>query len=275
MGRAGQGRVAGKIAIVVGGGQTPGQSIGNGRATCLVLAREGAKVVVADRNFASAQETVTMIRGESGEATAMEVDATSEESVSRLVAAAVAQYGGLHILHNNVGASVTASDMSPLEISEAAFDRMMAVNFKSAWFAARQAIPFFRRGGGGSIINISSIAARQAYPFLGYKATKTALLALTEQLAAQHAPDNIRVNAILPGRINTPMAIEPRVAAGADREQLVAARNRRVPLGGKMGTGWDVAFAALFLHSDEARFISGIALHVDGAELVSANQSGS
>jgi NAD(P)-dependent dehydrogenase (short-subunit alcohol dehydrogenase family) len=113
------------------------------------------------------------------------------------------------------------------------------------------------------------MAARHAYPYLGYKTTKTALLALTEQLAAQHARDNIRVNAILPGAMNTPMAIEPRVAAGVDRAKLIAQRNSRVPLGGRMGTGWDVGYAALFLHSDEARFISGVALHVDGAENVS------
>ena len=154
-------------------------------------------------------------------------------------------------------------------MDEAAFDRMVALNYKSHWLAARHAIPAMRARGGGSIINISSMAARHAYPFLGYKTTKTALLALTEQLAAQHARDNIRVNAILPGAMNTPMAIEPRVAAGADRAELIAKRNSRIPLGGQMGTAWDVAHAALFLHSDEARFISGIHLHIDGAEHVS------
>jgi NAD(P)-dependent dehydrogenase (short-subunit alcohol dehydrogenase family) len=268
------GRVAGKVAVVVGGGQTPGAGIGNGRATCLVLGREGATVVVADRNLDSAQETVTQILDAGGIATALEVDATREDSLAALIEATVAQFGRLDILHNNVGASVAAEDRSPLELSEEVFDRIIALNFKSAWFACRLAIPHLAASGGGSIVNISSMAARHAYPFLGYKMTKTALLALTEQLAAQHAAQNIRVNAILPGAMETPMAIEPRVAAGADREALIAARNSRIPLGGKMGTGWDVANAALFLHSDEARFISGIALHVDGAENVSDNKLG-
>ncbi len=268
------GRVAGKVAVVVGGGQTPGEGIGNGRATAILLGREGAQVVIGDRNLASAQETAAMITTEGGQAIGVEVDATNEASVQRLIQAAVAQYGTVNILHNNVGASVGAADRPPLEISEEAFDRVMAMNFKSAWFGARAAIPIFRQIGGGSIINISSMAARHAYPYLGYKTTKTALLALTEQLAAQEARYNIRVNAILPGAMNTPMAIEPRVASGVDRATLVAQRNARVPLGGKMGTGWDVGYAALFLHSDEARFISGVLLHVDGAENVSDQPRG-
>ena len=263
------GRVEGKVAIVVGAGQTPGATIGNGRATAILLGREGAQVVVADRDLASAQETVAMIADEGGAAAAVEVDATSEPSLAEMVAQTVGRYGGIDILHNNVGASVGAGDASPLDLSEEGFDRIVALNLKSAWLASRQAIPAMREGGGGSIVNISSMAARHAYPFLGYKATKTALLALTEQLAAQHARENIRVNAILPGAMNTPMAIEPRVAAGADRAALVAQRDSRIPLGGRMGTGWDVGYAALFLHSDEARFISGVALHVDGAEHVS------
>lgn len=268
------GRVEGKVAIVVGAGQTPGATIGNGRATAILLAREGASVVVADRDPASAEETVAMIVGEGGVASACEADATSEASLAAMVAEAVARYGGLDILHNNVGASVGAGDASPMEMTEEGFDRIVALNLKSHWLASRQAIPAMRERGGGSIVNISSMAARHAYPFLGYKATKTALLALTEQLAAQHARDNIRVNAILPGAMNTPMAIEPRVAAGADRDELVARRDSRIPLGGKMGTGWDVGYAALFLHSDEARFISGVSLHVDGAEHVSDNVAG-
>tara|TARA_Y100000590_G_scaffold307196_1_gene346799 strand:- start:42 stop:857 length:816 start_codon:yes stop_codon:yes gene_type:complete len=268
------GRVESKVAIVVGAGQTPGMTIGNGRATAVLLAREGASVVVADRDLNSAEETASMIADEGGEATVYETDATSEESLRAMVAEAVSRYGGLDILHNNVGASVGAGDASPMEITEEGFDRIVALNLKSHWLASRQAIPAMRRGGGGSIVNISSMAARHAYPFLGYKATKTALLALTEQLASQHAIDNIRVNAILPGAMNTPMAIEPRVAAGADRVDLIARRNSRIPLGGKMGTGWDVGYAALFLHSDEARFISGIALHVDGAEHISDSVSG-
>jgi NAD(P)-dependent dehydrogenase (short-subunit alcohol dehydrogenase family) len=268
------GRVEGKVGIVVGGGQTRGATIGNGRATAVLLAREGATVVVADRDRAAAEETVAQIAAEGGTASAYEVDATSDDAIARMVASCVERYGRLDILHNNVGASVAAGDRAPLDLAEDVFDRIVALNFKSAWLASKHAIPVMRRGGGGSIVNISSMAARHAYPYLGYKTTKTALLALTEQLAAQHARDNIRVNAILPGAMNTPMAIEARVAAGANREELIAARNSRIPLGGKMGTGWDVGYAALFLHSDEARFISGVALHVDGAEHVSGSVAG-
>jgi NAD(P)-dependent dehydrogenase (short-subunit alcohol dehydrogenase family) len=231
-------------------------------------------VVVADRNLESACETVKMIEAAAGEACAFEVDATSEQSLAGLVEWTTERFGQINILHNNVGASVTAADRSPLEMSEVAFDRIVALNFKSAWFASRLVVPHMVRAGGGSIVNISSMAALQAYPFIGYKVTKTAILALTEQMAAQHAADNIRVNAILPGAMMTPMAIEPRVQAGFDREQLIAARNSRVPLGGHMGTGWDVAYAALFLHSDEAKFISGISLQVDGAENVSDSKPG-
>ena len=268
------GRVEGKVAIVVGAGQTPGATIGNGRATAILLAREGAAVVVADRNLASAEETVAMIAGEGGSAAACEVDATSEESLAAMVAETVRHHGGLDILHNNVGASVGAGDASPMEITEEGFDRIVALNLKSHWLASRHAIPAMRERGGGSIVNISSMAARHAYPFLGYKATKTALLALTEQLAAQHARDNIRVNAILPGAMNTRWRSSPAWPPAPTATSWSPRRNSRIPLGGKMGTGWDVGYAALFLHSDEARFISGVSLHVDGAEHVSDNVAG-
>jgi NAD(P)-dependent dehydrogenase (short-subunit alcohol dehydrogenase family) len=150
-------------------------------------------------------------------------------------------------------------------MTEEAFDRSFAVNLKSHWMACKHTIPIMRAQGGGSIVNISSLAVLEAYPYIGYKTMKTAVIALTQNLAMAHAEGGVRVNAILPGLMNTPMAIEARVAAGMPREELVAMRNARVPLGGRMGTAWDVAYAALFLHSDEAQFISGIGLPVDGA----------
>ena len=131
--------------------------------------------------------------------------------------------------------------------------------------ACKHVIPIMREQGGGSIVNISSLAVLEGYPYLGYKTMKTAIIAMTQNLAMAHADAAIRVNAILPGLMNTPMAIEARVAAGTPREQVIASRNARVPLGNRMGTAWDVAYAALFLHSDEAQFISGIWLPVDGA----------
>jgi NAD(P)-dependent dehydrogenase (short-subunit alcohol dehydrogenase family) len=267
------GRVAGKVAIVVGGGQTPGETIGNGRATAILLAREGAKVAVADRNLASAEDTVSMIRQEGGEAFAFQVDATSEADIQRLVAATVERYGKLDILHTNVGASIALGDAPADVISEEALDRSFAVNFKSAWLGCKHALPHLRKVG-GSITMISSLAARNSYPWIGYKATKTALLALMENLATAEAKHGVRANAILPGAMNTPMAIEPRVAKGVSRDQVIASRDRRVPLGGRMGTGWDTGYAALFLNSDEAKFITGVALVVDGGELVSAGSQG-
>lgn len=267
------GRVANKVAIVVGGGQTPGETIGNGRATAILLAREGAKVVVADRNLASAEETVGLIRQEGGEATAFQADATREADIQALVAATLERYGRLDILHNNVGASITLGDAPPDAISEEALDRSFAVNFKSVWLACKHALPHLRKRG-GSIVIISSLAVCTAYPWIGYKATKTALIALTQNLATLEAKHRVRVNAILPGAMNTPMAIEARVGKGVPREEVIASRDRRVPLGGKMGTGWDTAYAALFLHSDEAGFITGVSLAVDGGESISSGSHG-
>jgi NAD(P)-dependent dehydrogenase (short-subunit alcohol dehydrogenase family) len=262
------GRVEGKGAIVVGGGQTAGQTVGNGRATALVLAREGARVVVADRRLDSAQETVELIAKEGGRAWAVDADITVEDAVRRLVARAREHLGRIDILHNNVGASLALGDAPATDLTVEAFDRSVAVNLKGMWLTCKHALPALRETG-GSIVNISSMAARNAYPLVGYKTTKAAVVALTENLAAANAPYGVRANAILPGLMNTPMAIEARVARGTPREEVIASRDRRVPLRRRMGTGWDVAYAALFLHSDEAAFITGVALAVDGGEGVS------
>jgi NAD(P)-dependent dehydrogenase (short-subunit alcohol dehydrogenase family) len=259
------GRVQGKAAIVVGGGQTPGETIGNGRATALVLGREGARVVVVDRRLDSAQDTVDLIRKDGGEAWAVEADVTREDAVRRMVATSLERLGRLDILHNNVGASLALGDATATELTEEAFDRSVAVNLKSMWLACKHALPALRERG-GSIVNISSMAARNAYPLVGYKTTKAAVVALTENLAAANAQHGVRANAILPGLMNTPMAIEARVAKGTPREEVIASRDRRVPLRRRMGTGWDVAYAALYLHSDEAGFVTGVALAVDGGE---------
>lgn len=261
-------RVAGKVAMVMGGGQTPGEGIGNGRATAVLLAREGARVVVVDRDLASAEDTVSFI-GTEGEAVALAADATDEAAVASLVGEVARRFGRIDVLHNNIGASITLGDAVALEMTEAAYDRSFAVNLKTAWLACKHTIPVMRAGGGGSIVNIASVAAIQAYPLVGYRTMKSAVISLTEHLAAAHAPDNIRVNTILPGLMNTPMAIEPRVAQGVPRAEVIAGRDRQIPLGGKMGTGWDVGYGALFLHSDEARFITGIALRIDGGQWVS------
>ncbi len=260
-------RVEGKAAIVVGGGQTSGQTIGNGRATAIVLGREGAHVCVVDRALPSAQETVELIQGEGGRAWAFAADVTREADVACLMAAARERFGRIDILHNNVGASLALGDAGAVELTEEAFDRSLAVNLKATWLTCKHALPSLREAR-GSIVNIASMAAINAYPLVGYKTTKAAVVAFTENLAAHNAKYGVRANSILPGLMNTPMAIESRVAAGTPREEVIASRDRRVPLGRRMGTGWDVANAALFLHSDDASFITGVSLIVDGGESV-------
>jgi NAD(P)-dependent dehydrogenase (short-subunit alcohol dehydrogenase family) len=262
-------RVRGKAAIIFGAGQTPGETIGNGRATALLLAREGARVFVVDRDETSAQETVTLIRDEGGEALAHPADVLREEDVRGAIQACHEAWGRVDILHNNVGASLALGDAPATDLDAEAFDRIVAVNLRGMWFACKHAVPIMREQESGSIVNISSMAVRHAYPYLGYKATKAAVIALTENLASANARHGIRANTILPGLMNTPMAIEPRVAAGTPRDQVIADRDRQVPLGRKMGTGWDIAYAALFLHSDEAKFITGVSLPVDGGTSVS------
>lgn len=256
--------LGGKVAIVIGGGQTAGETIGNGRATALLLARAGAVVMVADRDRDSAEETAAMIAAEGGTAEAARLDVTVDEDHAALVTGVVERHGGVDILHNNVGVSIAGGDADALDLDPDTFDRLWQINVKGMWLAARHSIPVMRTRGGGSIVNISSMAVRHAYPLVGYKTTKTAILGLTENLASTNAAHGIRVNTILPGLMNTPMAIENRVTDTVTRGEVIAGRDRRVPLGRKMGTAWDVANASLFLHSDEARFITGVHLHVDG-----------
>lgn len=259
------GRVQDKVAVVFGGGQLPGETIGNGRATAMLLAREGAKVLVVDLEEDRAAATRDTIREEGGTAEACVADVRDETSVKAAIDAAVWQFARIDILHNNVGASLALGDAPAEELDVETWDRIFEVNLRGMWLACKHAIPLMRNQGGGSIVNISSMAARHNYPYVGYKTSKMGVIGLTEYLAGQHAGDNIRVNVILPGLMNTPMAIEPRAQLTGNREQVIADRDSRVPLGHKMGSGWDIAHAALFLHSDEAGFISGVSLPVDGA----------
>ncbi|MCA9829948.1 MAG: SDR family NAD(P)-dependent oxidoreductase [Dehalococcoidia bacterium] len=261
-------RVKGKIALLFGGGQTPGETIGNGRATAILLAREGAIVGVVDRDIVSAQDTVAMIESEGGQAWAIAADVVAEEDVAAAVQACLQRHGRIDILHNNVGASLALGDAPATELEVPAFDRLYQVNLRGMWLACKHALPAMRQQGSGSIVNISSMAAWENYPYVGYKTTKAGVIALTQNLAASNAEHGVRANVILPGLMNTPMAIEARVAAGTPREEVIAGRNARVPLGRKMGSAWDVAYASLFLHSDEAQFITGVALPVDGGRNV-------
>lgn len=259
------GRLADKVAVVMGGGQTPGETIGNGRATAVLFAREGARVVVVDRQLAAAEETVAQILDEGGAASAVEADATREVDCASLFARCDEQHGRVDILHNNVG--IGGGDAGPAHVDLDAWDHILHVNLKSVIVPCKHVLPLMRRQGGGSIVNISSIAAVCATPIVAYKASKAGVNAYTQSLAIGNAKFGIRANVIMPGLMNTPMAIEGLSAAlGVEKQKLIAMRDAQVPLGGKMGTAWDVAYAALFLASDESRFITGVALPVDGGQ---------
>ena len=262
-------RLQDRIAIVVGAGQSPGEGIGNGRATALTFAREGAKVLCVDHHLESAQETVDMIGAKGGTALAFKADVTKNAELKAMVENAHARWGRIDILHNNVGVSLAGGDAELLAITEAALDNCVAINLKSCIFAAKYAIPIMRAQKSGVIINISSMAAITTYPYVAYKATKAAMIAFTEQLAYQNAEYGIRANVILPGLMDTPMAVDTRAQAfKKSRSEVAAERDAKVPLRRKMGTAWDVANAALFLASDEAGFITGVTLPVDGGASV-------
>jgi NAD(P)-dependent dehydrogenase (short-subunit alcohol dehydrogenase family) len=258
-------RLSNKVAMVVGAGQSPGETLGNGRATAILFAREGAKVLAVDRDIRGAEQTAALIREVGGEVEAFEADVVSEEALRLAVADCIGRWGRLDILHNNVGISVAGGDASPTEITQEAFDRIMTVNLRGIVMACKHALPLMRKQRGGSIINISSLAAIENYPWVAYKASKAAVIAYTRQIAIQNAEFGIRANAILPGLMDTPMAVDTRARAwNRTRAEIAAERDAKVPLRNKQGTAWDVAHAALFLASDEAGFITGVALPVDG-----------
>jgi NAD(P)-dependent dehydrogenase (short-subunit alcohol dehydrogenase family) len=262
-------RLQDRVAIVVGAGQSPGEGIGNGRATALTFAREGARVLCVDHHVASAQETVDMIAAKGGTAAAFRADVTKNAELEAMVADALGRWGRIDILHNNVGVSLAGGDSELSSFTEEALERCVAINLKSCIFAAKHVIPVMRRQNSGAIINISSMAAITTYPYVAYKATKAAMLAFTEQLAYQNAEYGIRANVILPGLMNTPMAVDTRAREfNKSRAEVEAERDAKVPLRHKMGTGWDVANAALFLASDEASFVTGVTLPVDGGASV-------
>lgn len=260
-------RLGGKVALVVGAGQTPGQTVGNGRATALLFAREGARVVAADRDEGAAQETVDEILSEGGDAFAVRADVTVEQDIEDMVRAVTERCERLDVLHNNVGVSLAGGDAPVTDISAEAFARVTSINLQGMVLTCKHALPVMREQGGGVITNISSIASIIDYPYVAYRTSKAGVNALTQHIAITNAQYGIRANVILPGLMNTPMAIENRVGrGGATREQVIAQRDAQVPLHGRMGSGWDVARAALFLASDEAAFITGASLTVDGGQ---------
>src|ERR1700675_614281 len=262
-------RLKDRIAIVVGAGQSPGEGMGNGRPPALTFAREGARVLCVDHHLESAQETVELIGARGGTAVAFKADVTRTAELKAMAEDARARWGRIDILHNNVGVSLAGGDAELLDFTEEALERCVAINLKSCIFAAKHVIPVMRAQQSGAIINISSMAAVPPFPYVAYKATKSAMIAFTEQLAYQNAQYGIRANVILPGLMNTPMAVDTRAREfKKSRAEVEAERDAKVPLRRKMGTGWDVANAALFLASDEANFITGVTLPVDGGASV-------
>lgn len=258
-------RLEGKVAIVTGAGQTPGDTIGNGRAISILFARAGARVMLVDLRLDSAAETQAMISKEDGEAFAFAADVTRSDDCRRLAEECVARYGRIDILVNNVGTG--GEDLGPVKLKEEAWEHIYNVNVKSMYLTCKHVIPYMEKQGGGSIVNISSIAAVCATPMLAYKTSKSAVNSLTHSIAFMYAGKSIRVNCIMPGLMNTPMAIEGISRyRGINKEDLIKERSSRIPLKGGMGSGWDTAYAALFLASDEAKFITAAVLPVDGGQ---------
>ena len=247
-----KGRMEGKVAIVTGAGSS-GPGIGNGKAAAVLFAREGAKVLLADQVLERAEETLELIRQEGGEASAIAANVINAEDYRRMVEAAVERYGRLDVLDNNVGISRRGT---VVEVQEEDWDFVMAVNVKSIVLSSKYAIPKMMETGGGSIINISSIAGLRAHSSTPYTASKAAVIGLTMSMAADHGPDGIRVNCIAPGLIFSPMVV-PRM--GDDLREI---RKSAAPLRTE-GDSWDVGYAALYLASDESRWVNGITLPVD------------
>jgi NAD(P)-dependent dehydrogenase (short-subunit alcohol dehydrogenase family) len=256
-------RLDGKVAIVVGAGQTAGETMGNGRATAILFAREGARVMLVDNNEASAEETAGMIREEGGECFVLGADITAEADCKRIADHCVAECGRIDVLHYNVGKSEGDGEVTRIDVE--VWDGLMAMNLRGLYLTCKYVIPVMREQESGVISAVSSAAAVASGSDMTYKTSKAGVNALMQSVAVNNARYGIRANAIMPGLMDTPMAIERRAREqNVSREDIRAARDARVPLKGKMGTAWDVAYAALFLASDEAGFITGIALPVDG-----------
>src|SRR5690625_1095069 len=254
-----------KVALVVGAGCIA-DGMGNGRATAITFAREGARVVCADVNEASAAATADMIRAEGGEASSVAMDVTSEDQVHGVIDTIMAEQGRIDVLDNNVGIAPVGG-VTTLDPTE--WRRVFQVNLDGAFNTMRHVIPHMVAAGGGSIVNISSIASIRwtGVPYSGYYASKAALNHLTRTTAVEFAPQQVRVNAVLPGLMKTPMVGHSAGLSGAyadgDVEAMWRKRDQQVPMG-HMGDAWDVANAALFLASDRARYVTGVELTVDG-----------
>ncbi|MBM3532119.1 MAG: SDR family oxidoreductase [Alphaproteobacteria bacterium] len=257
-------RLKDKVAVVTGAGSI-GPGWGNGKAVSVLFAREGAKVVCLDVNKDAADETAGIIAAEGGEAVALKCDVSAAAEVDRAVAEAVRCFGRVDILHNNVGiARLTAIE----EITEEEWDRVLSINLKSLMLTCRRVLPLMAAQGKGAIVNISSIAGIRdsGVPYITYSTTKGAILAFTRTIALQYAKKGIRANCVLPGLMNTPLihaGLQSAYSKAADSAEMVKRRDAQCPMG-HMGDAWDVAYAALYLASDEAKYVTAAELVVDG-----------
>jgi NAD(P)-dependent dehydrogenase (short-subunit alcohol dehydrogenase family) len=257
------GRLAGKVALVTGAGSV-GPGWGNGRAAAVLFAREGARVVVVDRDRTAAEETAHLIGEEKGEAIVLEADVTELASVEAMARAAVARFDRIDVLLNNVGGSIPGG---PVEMSVEAFRGQLDLNLTSVFITTKVLLPVMAGQGGGAIVNVGSIGGLRhlGHDHVGYSAGKAALVQFTRQIAVRYAPDGIRCNTVIPGMIDTPL-LEHRVSRQKGRADLATLRSEartRVPLG-RRGDAWDVAYAALFLASDEAKYVTATEILVDG-----------
>src|SRR5262245_4742019 len=256
------GRVEGKVAIVTGAGSTPGPGVGTGKATAIVLAREGAKVLLVDLHPERAEETLAVIEDEGGTALVCAADATKASDCEAMVQAAVDAFGTVDVLVNNIG---LASVATVVDLTEEAWDRALDINLRTAFLASKYTVPVMAAQGSGSIVMMSSISAVRGDGTVAYSAAKGALLAMTVDMAFSHGRQGIRVNAIAPGHITTPMVHS--VSAPGPRAQFMDTMRAEAGLLGTPGTGWDVAWAAALLASDEARWITGATLPVESGVL--------
>ena len=250
-----------KVAILFGAGSI-GPGWGNGKATAVLFARNGAHVFCVDVNLEAAQETVDIIRGEGGVATGFACDVTNSQAVSNVVDQVIKEHGRIDVLHNNVGYATMGG---PIELDETAWHRTIDLNVTSCFITCKHVLPHMLQRRSGAIVNVSSVAAIRytGYPYVAYYAAKAAVNNFTMGLALQYAKDGIRVNAVMPGLMNTPLIFQQISGQYKDAEEMVKARDAACPMG-RMGTAWDVAKAALFLASDQAEYITGVSLPVDG-----------
>lgn len=257
-------RVQGKVVLVMGAGSC-GPGFGNGRASAVTYAREGAAAVICvDIDAAAGEETASIIRHEGHTALMIRADVTRPDEVQAVVAQARARFERIDVLHNNVG--ITAMG-GPIEESLESWHHIMDTNVTAMFLAAKHVLPVMLAQGKGAIVNISSMAGLRytGYPYASYYASKAAVINFTTSIGLQYAKQGIRANTIAPGLMDTPLIYKQIAGQYKDPQDMVAARNAMSPTG-RMGTGWDIAHAAVFLASDEAAFINGVVLPVDGGQ---------